>query len=294
MPHGVVWSPGNAVGFAWGSGMHRTRVVRHSVVLLAVCGAVAAVYAGPPIPQPLAYHDMADQRPCLGIPNCLNVLSNVPFAVVGALGLAAALGWRVGNRAHFSDPWERWPYAALFGGVALTAVGSSYYHWAPDNARLVWDRLPMTVGFMGLLTAIVAERVSVSAARWLFIPALALGVASVAYWHWSEVQGAGDLRPYALVQFGSLLVVVLLLLLYPARYAGGGYLAAAFAAYVAAKALELADEPIFALGRIVSGHTLKHLAAAGSVACLVGMLTHRRSVVGALPQGGHERQRTSP
>ncbi|MFN2564967.1 MAG: alkaline phytoceramidase [Gemmatimonadaceae bacterium] len=269
--------------------MHRTRVVRHSVVLLAVCAPVAGVVAGPRIPQPLAYHDMADARPCLGIPNCLNVLSNLPFAVVGVLGLAAALGWRVGSRAHFSDPWERWPYAALFAGVALTAVGSSYYHWAPDNARLVWDRLPMTVGFMGLLTAVVAERVSVSAARWLFMPFLTLGAASVAYWYWSEGQGAGDLRPYALVQFGSLLIVVLLLLLYPARYTGGGYLAVAFAAYVAAKALELADEPIFALGRVVSGHTLKHLAAAGSVACLVGMLRARTETMAS--PSGRRRQR---
>ena len=129
--------------------MQRIQIVRHSVVVVAVFGAVAAVLAGPAVPQPLAYHNMADQRSWLGIPNALNVLSNLPFAVVGVMGLAAIFGSDVDRRVPFHDSWERWPYAALFAGVVLTTVGSSYYHLAPDNARLVWDRLPMTVGSWG-------------------------------------------------------------------------------------------------------------------------------------------------
>jgi len=260
--------------------MQRIQIVRHSIVVVAAFGAVAAVFAGPPVPQPLAYHTMADQRSWLGIPNALNVLSNLPFAVVGVLGLAAIFGSDVDRRVPFCDSWERWPYAALFTGVALTTVGSSYYHLAPDNARLVWDRLPMTLGFMGLLTAVLAERVSLPVAHWLFAPLLGVGAASVVYWYWSEVQGAGDLRLYLLVQFGSLLVVVLLLVFYPARCVGGGYLVAGLVAYAAAKGLELADGRIFALGGIISGHTLKHLAAAGGVACLVGMLRARAQLAG--------------
>jgi hypothetical protein len=263
--------------------MQQIQIVRHAIVVLAVFGAVAAVLAGPPVPQPLAYHNMADQRSWLGIPNALNVLSNLPFAVVGVMGLAAIFGSDVDRRLPFHDSWERWPYAALFAGVALTTVGSSYYHLAPDNARLVWDRLPMTVGFMGLLTSVLAERVSLTVGRWLFAPLLAVGAASVGYWYWSEVQGAGDLRLYLLVQFGSLLVVVLLLVFYPARYVCGGYLVAGLAAYAAAKGLELADGRIFALGGIISGHTLKHLVAAGGVACLVGMLRARAQLAGRPP-----------
>jgi hypothetical protein len=255
--------------------MHRAQMVRHFSVVIAVFGAVAAVLAGPPVAQPLAYHNMADQRSWLGIPNAWNVLSNLPFAVIGVLGLVAIFGSNVERRVPFRDSWERWPYAALFTGVALTSVGSSYYHLAPDNARLVWDRLPMTIGFMGLVTAVLAERVSLPLARWLFTPLLAVGAASVGYWYWSELQGAGDLRLYLLVQFGSLLMVVLLLTLYPARYGGDRYLVAGLAAYLVAKGLELADGWVFALGRIVSGHTLKHLVAAGGVACLVGMLRAR-------------------
>jgi hypothetical protein len=247
------------------------------LVALAVAAAVVVAFAVPPMPQPLAYHRMADERSWLGIPNALNVLSNLPFAIVGALGLAATFAARGSGRETWKDAWERWPYAALFIGVALTSVGSSYYHLAPDNGRLVWDRLPMTIGFMGLLTAIVAERVSVAAARRLLVPLLVLGAASVAYWHWTELQGAGDLRLYGLVQFGSLLVVVLLLVVYPARDAGSGYLYAGLALYALAKVLELADAQILALGGIVSGHTLKHLAAAAGVASVVAMLRARRS-----------------
>jgi hypothetical protein len=237
--------------------MQRIQRVRHVSVVIAVFGAVAAMIAAAPIAQPAAYHNMADQRSWLGIPNALNVLSNLPFAVVGGLGLAAIFESNVERRVPFHDAWERWPYAALFAGVALTTVGSSYYHRAPDNARLVWDRLPMTVGFMGFLTAVLAERVSLPLARWLFAPLLAVGAASVVYWYWSELQGAGDLRPYLLVQFGSLLVVVLLVGLYPAQYGGGRYLLAGLAAYAAAKGFELADARIFGLGRIVSGHTFE-------------------------------------
>ncbi len=268
--------------------MQRIQIARHSIVVVTVVGAVTAALAGPPVPQPLAYHNMADQRSWLGIPNALNVLSNLPFAVVGVLGLTAIFRSHVDRRVTFHDSWERRPYAALFTGVALTTVGSSYYHLAPDNARLVWDRLPMTLGFMGLLTAVLAERVSLPVGRWLFAPLLAVGAASVGYWYWNEVQGAGDLRMYLLVQFGSLLVVVLLLVFYPARYVGGGYLVAGLAAYAAAKGLELADERIFALGGIVSGHTLKHLVAAGGVACLVGML-RARAQLAARPMPSNNR-----
>jgi hypothetical protein len=253
----------------------RLQIVRHALLALAVAVAGIGVFARPPLAQDPAYHLMADQRPLLGIPNCLNVLSNLPFAVVGLWGLAVIFWRRAGRATPLADPWERWPYAALFAGTALTAFGSAYYHLAPDNARLVWDRLPMTLAFMGLLAAVFGERVSLPVGRLLLGPLLLLGAGSVAFWYWSELRGGGDLRLYILVQFGSLLLVVLLLLVYPARSPGAGYLFAGLAAYAAAKWLELADRPIFALGRIVSGHTLKHVAAAGGVACVVAMLRAR-------------------
>ena len=122
---------------------------------------------------------------------------------------------------------------------------------------------------------LLAERLSLRLGRRLFGPLLFIGAVSVAYWYWSELQHAGDLRLYLLVQFGSLILVVLLLAFYPSRYGGTGYLVAGLVAYTAAKGLELADREIFAIGHIVSGHTLKHLAAAGGVMCLVAMLRIR-------------------
>jgi len=259
--------------------MSRARSLRHAALAISVAVAAVVVFARPPLAQDPAYHHMADHRACWMISNCLNVVSNLPFALVGWLGLAMVVRPGSGRATPFADAWERWPYGVLFGGTALTALGSVYYHLAPDNARLVWDRLPMTLGFMGLLTALVAERVSLRVGRILLWPLVLLGVGSVAYWYWSELQGRGDLRLYVLVQFGSLVLVLLLLLLYPAR--DFGYLFTGLGAYAAAKVLEATDAPVFALGRIVSGHTLKHLAAAGAAACLVAMLRARMARGGA-------------
>lgn len=253
---------------------------RAALLVLAAAIAAAVIFTRPPIPQWPEYHVMADVRPWLGVPNALNVLSNVPFAIVGVLGLV-----RVFSRAtRFRAVWERWPYAAFFAGTALTAIGSSYYHLAPDNARLVWDRLPMTVAFMGLLAAMLTERVGIRAGRLLFAPLLAAGIASVWYWSWTEAAGAGDLRFYALVQFGSLALVLLLLVLYPPAYSGSGYLFAGLTLYGLSKVFEAADYQIFSLGRIVSGHTLKHLAAAAGAACVVGMLRRRTHAPSDLAQ----------
>ena len=258
-------------------------MLRHIVVLMFATAAAILVLGRSPVPQQLAYHLMADQRTLLGIPNCLNVVSNLPFAIVALLGFHALFGREAPEVSVIRDGWERWPCAVLFLGTALTTFGSGYYHLAPDNGRLVLDRLPMTLGFVGLLTDVVAERLSLRLARLVFGPLLLLGLGSVVWWYWSELNGRGDLRLYFLVQYGSLLVVLLLVLLYRAQRPGSGYVIGALGAYAFAKCLEVADEPIFALGRIVSGHTLKHVAAACAVACLVAMIRRR---------GGHARGST--
>jgi hypothetical protein len=131
----------------------------------------------------------------------------------------------------------------------------------------------MTLVCAGLLTTVLGERLDLGAARRLFVPLIVLALASVSYWDWTERRGAGDLRPYALVQYGSLLAIVLMLVLFPARRRGTPYLIAALSAYGGAKLFELADKPIFELTRhVVSGHTLKHLVAAIGLACLVAMV----------------------
>lgn len=241
---------------------------------LAGLAGVAALLA-PPIPQDLAYHRFADTRAWVGVPNALNVLSNAGFVLVGALGLAFVLGAASAGRA-FQEPGERWPYAVFFGGLLLTGVGSAYYHWAPDNARLAWDRLPLAITLMGLLAATIAERVGVTVALRLLGPLVAVGVGSVAYWRWTEQQGAGDLRLYALVQFCPIVAVPLMLWWLAPRYTRGGDLLAAAATYAAAKVPELLDGSVLSATRVVSGHTLKHLLAALAGYWVLRMLRHRR------------------
>jgi hypothetical protein len=243
-------------------------------------GALVLFLAVPRLPQDPAYHDFADRRTLLGLPHCLNVLSNLPFLAVGLLGLRFVL--RPG--APFLDPTERRFYLVFFAGVGLTAFGSAYYHLAPDNGRLVWDRLPMTLAFTALFAAVVAERVSLRLGLWV-LPSLAVaGLASVAYWHWSEGQGRGDLRPYYLIQFHPLLALPVLLALFPPRYSGTGYLLGALGWYVAAKVVEHPlDGPVYRLGQVVSGHTLKHLAAAVAAFWVLLMLWRRRPLLATRP-----------
>lgn len=253
-----------------------TRGARIGVLLAVTAAAVTAACVVPPIPQAPAYHRFADTRPLGGAPNGWAVLSNLPFLVVGLLGVRQVLMAPVGASAPFVESRERWPYALFFAGVALTGVGSAYYHWAPDNARLVWDRLPMTIGFMALLAAVVAERVSVRAGIALLPVLLLAGAGSVAYWYAGELRGTGDLRPYALVQFAPAALIPLTLWLFPARYTRGGDLVGVIAMYGAAKLFEALDGPIFSMGHLLSGHTLKHLTAALAAWWLLRGLDARR------------------
>src|SRR5262245_7997666 len=164
--------------------------------------ALGVVFCLPPIPQDLSYHAFADDRTMLGVPNFLYVASNLPFLVVGALGLWVLLRHdAVRPDGPVLERAERWPLLVLFAGVLLTVFGSPYYHLAPDNDRLVWDRLPMTVAFMGFFASMIGERISVRAGTWLLWPLVWLGLVSVFNWHASEQREAGDLRLYGFVQF---------------------------------------------------------------------------------------------
>ena len=236
------------------------------------------IYAGP-TPQPLAYHNFADQRTMLGVPHACNVLSNLPFVIVGIWGLAFMAGAGSRRPETFVDRSERLPYWTYFVGLTLTGIGSAYYHANPNNATLVWDRLPLTIAFMGLFTAILAERVHPWCARWLLAPLVVLGAASVFYWDWTESQGAGDLRPYFTVQFFPLFGLAFMLLLYPPRYTGSADLVASLACYALAKIVEILDTQIYTASGFVSGHTLKHLVAGLAAWFILHMLQVRKPVV---------------
>src|SRR5262245_4114063 len=162
---------------------------------------IVAALVWPAMPQPQSYHDFADHRAMFGVANFLDVASNVGFLIAGVGGLVAVMS--VGN---FEFDVERWPYAIFFLGVLLTAAGSSYYHLSPDNERLFWDRLPMTIAFMSLIAAQVVDRISVKAGLLVLLPMLAVGAASVFYWRATEHAGAGNVMPYGILQAYSVVM----------------------------------------------------------------------------------------
>lgn len=215
--------------------------------------AIGGVFLIQPIPQDPAYHLFADRTQLLGIPNFWNVATNLPFLFIGLLGLA---------RRRLPDSKFGLHYRVFCIGVALVALGSAYYHFEPSTPALVWDRLPMTVAFMALFAAVLMDRVSACLGRALLWPLVAAGIASIAWWIRTELDGQGDLRPYALVQFLPMLLVPLILPL-----SRGGSLSTAFlwmslGAYGAAKLAEQFDPLIFDATGVFSGHSLKHLLAA--------------------------------
>lgn len=206
---------------------------------VAVATAVVAAFflLVPPIVQDQTYHLFADGRTILGISNFWNVVSNLPFAIVGLLGL-----W---NLRGISD-------RVLFTGVLLICLGSSYYHLAPSDSRLVWDRLPMTVVFMAVLACALTAQTDRGNQMRVLATLVAFGIASVIWWSW-----IGDLRLYVLVQFGSLLLMVPALRSVP----NARFLAAVVAFYALAKAAEFWDHAIFGILPL-SGHTVKHILSA--------------------------------
>ena len=221
----------------------------------------------------------SDQRGWQGLPCALDVLSNLPFAVAGVWGLV----WLRRPGALRLCPATRATAALFFGGLVLTAVGSGWYHWQPDDAGLLWDRLGMAAAFAGLLGLAVVGRISPRAGVATALGLLVAGPTAVLVW-----AHTGNLLPWAVVQFGGLLAVLALACLPHRHGALVVQWGAVIAWYAVAKAFELADHAVFeATSQWVSGHTLKHLLAAGAalpVLFAMARLHHSRYVAVPLPR----------
>jgi hypothetical protein len=235
---------------------------------------IIGAFLFPPISQDASYHEFADRERWFGVPNFWNVATNLFFLLVGLAGLKALRrGMPAGTLAQL-----RPSYLAFFIGIALIGPGSVYYHLTPNNATLVWDRLPMTVAFMAFFSIIVGEYISHQAGQKLLWPLILLGIAAIVYWHATEKAGHGDLRPYGLVQFLPMLLIPLILLLYPPSFTGTGYNWALLGLYGIAKVAELFDESIFQALYPLSGHALKHVLAASAAYCFLLGLRKRRPI----------------
>jgi hypothetical protein len=242
------------------------------VVLFA--GIVLIVHG--PIPQLANYHAFADQASRWDIPHAWDVVSNLPFAVVGAWALIAA-------RALPRAP-EATGRTIFFASLLLTAGGSSYYHWAPDDARLVFDRLPIAIACAALLSAAHA-RIHGGRIPGMLPLLLAVAIASVVWWAWTQARGRGDLRPYLMLQGAPLVLIPLWQWLQRSPVRERVLFGAAIALYALAKAFELADRPVMEATGIVGGHTLKHLLAAAAALCIARVFLGRRDEGPAAPPG---------
>jgi hypothetical protein len=91
------------------------------------------------------------------------------------------------------------------------------------------------------------------------------------------------------MQAYSVIVLLQLAALHPSRYTHGNAIHAVFAGYALAKDFEHFDREIFELTGVVSGHTLKHVAAGVAGLPVVYMLWRRELVVpaGASPAPVH-------
>ena len=237
-----------------------------SALLLALVVALLGACLGPTVAQHAHYHAFADQRAWWGVPFAMDVLSNLPFAVGGIWGLLVMRRRPAGTQ---TDPETQRPLAALFfAGLVLTALCSSAYHWQPDNAGLVLDRLGMVVAFAGLVGLAVADRISARAGVMTAGAVLLLGPLSVAAWATS-----GNLLPWVVLQAEGMLLVLLLAACRPVAGAWGISLGSVMALYTLAKLLELGDPVVFEwTGGLVSGHSLKHVAAALAAWPVIGVL----------------------
>jgi hypothetical protein len=248
------------------------RYWREMVVGVLTFGSFLPLLFIPPIPQDPAYHQFADLRTVWGIPNFLDVVTSLPFLFIGLLGIIPA-------KTH-QPTVAPWSWRTLFGGVALVGLGSAYYHCAPSHWTLVWDRLPMAVGFMALFVALLSENVHPKLETFLLVPMCLLAIFSVVYWHYTD-----DLRFYIWVQVSPLLGILILFLLFRGRQMHQAYLMAALGLYILAKVAEVYDQSIYSMTQqTFSGHSVKHLLSAWAVFLVYRMLNRRRPMGGGALQ----------
>jgi hypothetical protein len=224
------------------------------ILFLALLSFLVLLFYGR-MPQDLNYHHFADQRKLLGIPHFYNVITNLPFLFVGAIGLGAV--------RKMTDKGLKHIYASIFIAFLLLTAGSAYYHLQPNNNTLVYDRLPITVVLMSFFAFIIYERMGPQKGYTAFIVFNILGLLSVIYWILTERVGKGDVRWYALVQFFPIIAIPLLLWLYKSPFNYTKQIVWMFLFFGLAKLAERFDGEIYNfLHQIISGHSLKHLLMA--------------------------------
>ena len=243
------------------------------MALITLAAVIGLIIHGP-LPQSQSYHVFADTRALWSTPHFFDVVSNFAFVLVGLLGLYelfVSKTMKIVNETRLS-------YTVFLIGVVLVGAGSAYYHLAPSNASLVWDRIPITIAIMALVSLVIVEFVSLRLGSILLLPLVALGILSVLFWYWTETIGNGDLRPYVLVQFLPMILIPVILVCFDSVFTRSNRYWLLLSAYVIAKVCENFDREIYSVVGLVSGHTLKHLIAGAGIYLLLVSFRHRRLV----------------
>ncbi|HEX8986618.1 MAG TPA: hypothetical protein VF816_01555 [Rhodocyclaceae bacterium] len=230
---------------------------------------VGAALGHGPIHQLSHYHEFADQTGRFGVDHFADVASNLGFLLVALWGFVRLAPQQ--THPAMAGAWAG--YRLFLIGLLLTAFGSAYYHLAPDDARLVWDRLPIALACAGLLAGAWSDTHDRPSANPAALLAL-FAVASVAWWYFGALAGNDDLRPYLMLQVLPFVLIPLWQSSYDVRPYDRWYFGAALLLYAAAKGAEVGDHQIAALLG-VTGHTLKHLLATLSSALIVAALDRR-------------------
>ena len=234
-------------------------IILFSIAIIAIAG----IFILSPIEQNKEYHNFCDSNTIFNIPNFWNVVSNIPFLIIGFVGLY--------KTSTLSE--TRIQYVMFFLGISLVSLGSGYYHLNPNNDTLVWDRLPMTIAFMSLFSIIISEFVDLKIGLKILFPALLIGLLSVVYWIVFN-----DLKIYLLVQFYPILAILIILIFYKSKYnLTIGYWMLLFA-YIIAKFFEHFDYQTQSVLKILSGHTLKHLVISIGIISLLYTYIKREKV----------------
>jgi len=213
--------------------------------------AVIFIFSSSPIYDPINVHVYADNRTFFGIPNFNDVIFSLLFFILGLMGL-----WKIG---HQNKTLQTSIWMIFFLAIVGLALGSGYYHLAPSDERLFWDRLSISTAFMALLAGVLSERISLTVSKKVAPFLILAGISSVFYWGFTR-----DIRFYLLVQYFSIVALPLLCVCFPKK--GDRYIYGVTIFYIVAKVVESYDAQIFNLThQFISGLTLKQLAAATGV-----------------------------
>jgi hypothetical protein len=223
-----------------------------AIVAIVVVALTQTITRGP------EFHHYADARTLFGIPHAGDVLSNLAFIVAAV--------WA--GRDRWNIVRYGWPVCL---GVFAIGIGSGTYHVAPSDTLLALDWAPIVVTLGLLSAAVIQDRGGPGRAALVVAPLLAIG--SVVWWIATGGTHGGNMAPYVAVQATGIVLPLVIALVAPGNVRTHwlfiGVVGFALARICASRDRELLDW----VG--VSGHSLKHIAAACAAACALRALMRR-------------------